>query len=461
MTPRRDEVDALVHAARGRGVAVRELELEPLTRARAGGAGRRRQRARRARARARDRGGRRQPAARARERPRRRARRSRTAGLAARRRARGDRRRSTSPRAAWPSWRRSPGGRSTGSSCPRSPGPEAVLAAMDCGLFRSVDGRFGFRHDLLREAVVADLEDARRAHPPRDARARAARQPGRGGAPSAARRARRPRRRAPGRGRGRGRARDRAGRGGRLPRPRRPSCGPTTRRSGSSSRPRSPSSGAATPAVAESSGRRADRAAVPAARPPIAAPRSGSAARCATRAGSPLAQQGIDALDAGAGGPVAARGAAADPRVERGDDRGLRRGGAARSPSSPRSGSISRPRRCSATTCARSRLRAIGEGRLAEAEAALVASGEARRGAGRPDLAYSGWANAACIAVALGELRARARAGRSRDRDHRAVPGAAFRRPAAPGLSMVRRRRGAREQERKRERIRCTTRPRV
>ena len=41
--------------------------------------------------------------------------------------------------------------------------PEDVLAAMDCGLFRSADGRFGFRHDLLREAVVADLEDARRS----------------------------------------------------------------------------------------------------------------------------------------------------------------------------------------------------------------------------------------------------------------------------------------------------------
>ena len=40
--------------------------------------------------------------------------------------------------------------------------PEAVLAAMDCGLFRSADGRFGFRHDLLREAALADLDDARR-----------------------------------------------------------------------------------------------------------------------------------------------------------------------------------------------------------------------------------------------------------------------------------------------------------
>ncbi len=40
--------------------------------------------------------------------------------------------------------------------------PEAVVEAMDCGLFRSADGRFGFRHALLREAAVADLDDARR-----------------------------------------------------------------------------------------------------------------------------------------------------------------------------------------------------------------------------------------------------------------------------------------------------------
>jgi DNA-binding SARP family transcriptional activator/tetratricopeptide (TPR) repeat protein len=40
--------------------------------------------------------------------------------------------------------------------------PEAVVAALDCGLFRSAEGRFGFRHALLREAVYGDLEDARR-----------------------------------------------------------------------------------------------------------------------------------------------------------------------------------------------------------------------------------------------------------------------------------------------------------
>jgi tetratricopeptide (TPR) repeat protein len=46
----------------------------------------------------------------------------------------------------------------------------------------------------------------------------------------------------------------------------------------------------------------------------------------------------------------------------------------------------------------------IADERMPEAEAALVASGEAGEAAGRPDLAYSGWANAACIAVASGQL---------------------------------------------------------
>ena len=44
----------------------------------------------------------------------------------------------------------------------------------------------------------------------------------------------------------------------------------------------------------------------------------------------------------------------------------------------------------------------IAEGRLPEAEAVLVESGEAGERAGRADLAYSGWANAACIASARG-----------------------------------------------------------
>jgi DNA-binding SARP family transcriptional activator len=41
--------------------------------------------------------------------------------------------------------------------------PRSVLDATDCGLFHSVDGRFGFRHALLREAAYADLDDARRS----------------------------------------------------------------------------------------------------------------------------------------------------------------------------------------------------------------------------------------------------------------------------------------------------------
>jgi DNA-binding SARP family transcriptional activator/tetratricopeptide (TPR) repeat protein len=45
----------------------------------------------------------------------------------------------------------------------RLAGPQSVLNATDCGLFRSADGRFGFRHALLREAAYADLDDARRS----------------------------------------------------------------------------------------------------------------------------------------------------------------------------------------------------------------------------------------------------------------------------------------------------------
>ena len=37
----------------------------------------------------------------------------------------------------------------------------SVVRAMDTGLFVSADGRFGFRHALLREAVAAELPDAR------------------------------------------------------------------------------------------------------------------------------------------------------------------------------------------------------------------------------------------------------------------------------------------------------------
>ena len=156
--PRSEGVDALLHAARGRGVPVHEVELSRSP-ARRRGAGRL---PRPARARARGRRRRRQPAARAGERPRRRPRRPGPARLAARRRPR----RAGHARRARPRRRR--GGRRRG---PR-PGPRravrarragAVSAAAESGLFRSADGRFGFRHALLREAVAADLDETRRA----------------------------------------------------------------------------------------------------------------------------------------------------------------------------------------------------------------------------------------------------------------------------------------------------------
>ena len=47
---------------------------------------------------------------------------------------------------------------------------------------------------------------------------------------------------------------------------------------------------------------------------------------------------------------------------------------------------------------------ALAEGRLEEAERELAESGSIAERAGRPDLAYGGWANAACIATAAGRL---------------------------------------------------------
>jgi tetratricopeptide (TPR) repeat protein len=46
----------------------------------------------------------------------------------------------------------------------------------------------------------------------------------------------------------------------------------------------------------------------------------------------------------------------------------------------------------------------LAEGRLDDAEEMLVASGEAAERAGRTDMAYGGWANAACIASAAGDF---------------------------------------------------------
>jgi DNA-binding SARP family transcriptional activator/tetratricopeptide (TPR) repeat protein len=160
--PRRDAVDALAHAARGRGVAVREIALEPLSRreleALVG-----------------------EVAALAT------AQRERVVAAAdgnpllalesARAAARGDEGPPASLRGAVraaiagldePARRTAELAAVAGRALDRvelaalAP-PEAVVAAMDCGLFRSADGRFGFRHDLLREAALADLDDARRA----------------------------------------------------------------------------------------------------------------------------------------------------------------------------------------------------------------------------------------------------------------------------------------------------------
>jgi DNA-binding SARP family transcriptional activator/tetratricopeptide (TPR) repeat protein len=165
MVPRRDAVDALAHAARGRGVAVLELALEPLSRREieallgevATLAAPQRERVvaaadgnpllalESARAAARGEAGPPTPPASLRGLVR-----ASLAGLD------GPARRTAELAAV------------AGRPLDRvelsalAP-PEAVLAAMDCGLFRSADGRFGFRHDLLREAALADLDDARRA----------------------------------------------------------------------------------------------------------------------------------------------------------------------------------------------------------------------------------------------------------------------------------------------------------
>jgi DNA-binding SARP family transcriptional activator/tetratricopeptide (TPR) repeat protein len=161
MTPRRDEVDALMHAARGRGVAVGEFELQPLTRRElealvdsvsaldaptrerviAAADGNPLLALESARATA---GGQQGPPVSLRGTTR-----SAIAGLA-------EPARQVAELAAVAG---RPLDRLELSTLAR---PDAVLAAMDCGLFRSADGRFGFRHDLLREAVVADLEATRR-----------------------------------------------------------------------------------------------------------------------------------------------------------------------------------------------------------------------------------------------------------------------------------------------------------
>jgi DNA-binding SARP family transcriptional activator/tetratricopeptide (TPR) repeat protein len=161
MTPRREAIDALAHSAGGRGVTVLELDLEPLARADV-------ERLIAAVA-ALDAPDREHVVAAADGNPL-------LALESARASARGD---SGPPSSLRAGVRAALGGLSdparraaelaavAGRHLERAElgalaEPEAVLAAMDCGLFRSADGTFGFRHALLREAAYADLDDARR-----------------------------------------------------------------------------------------------------------------------------------------------------------------------------------------------------------------------------------------------------------------------------------------------------------
>ena len=162
MTPRRDEVDALVHTARSRGVAVCEIELEPLGRLElenlVGAVA--------------------DLAAPDRERVIAAADGNPFLALeSARAAARGDEGPPATLRGAvraaigaldaparWAAELAAVAGRPLDRvELAALAQPGAALAAMDCGLLRSADGRFGFRHDLLREAVLADLDDVRRA----------------------------------------------------------------------------------------------------------------------------------------------------------------------------------------------------------------------------------------------------------------------------------------------------------
>jgi DNA-binding SARP family transcriptional activator len=157
--PRSEGVDALLHAARGRGVAVRELELQPLERAHVEALVAFLEPPARARVIAAADGN------------------PLLALESARAAARGD----TGPPAslrgavraalaplAEPARHAAEVAAVAGRDLDRGElsvlaEPDAVSAATGTGLFRSADGRFGFRHALLREAVAADLDETRRA----------------------------------------------------------------------------------------------------------------------------------------------------------------------------------------------------------------------------------------------------------------------------------------------------------
>ncbi|MEA2246224.1 MAG: hypothetical protein QOH46_753, partial [Solirubrobacteraceae bacterium] len=159
-TPRRDAVDALLHAARARGVVVGDIDLEPLAR---GDVGRLVQAIAVLGAPERER-----VIAAADGNPL-------LALESARAAGRGDEGPPPSLRAAvraavaglsGPARRTAELAAVAGRDLDRGElvalaEPQSVLDAMDCGLFRSAEGRFGFRHALLRDAVYSDLEDAR------------------------------------------------------------------------------------------------------------------------------------------------------------------------------------------------------------------------------------------------------------------------------------------------------------
>ena len=65
---------------------------------------------------------------------------------------------------------------------------------------------------------------------------------------------------------------------------------------------------------------------------------------------------------------------------------------------------------------------ALAEGRMEKAEAILAASGEAGERARRADLAYGGWANAACVASAAGRHERALELARRGDESARGIP---------------------------------------